>query len=193
MNTSTLLRSDAPDTRGIRSVDLAVWLVIGVSTCLFVLLLTVDVLSRQGGPAAPGALPHQLWFGTACLIAAGQLLRMAKHAARLGQWPRCRALWLAGGASTALFVGCQLWAWQGLQDGQMLTKSSTATGLFYLLTGMHGLHVLGGLIAWAAAAPVGDPSATEASAWRLALCVRYWHFLLVVWLALYAVLAGLTG
>ena len=60
-----------------------------------------------------------------------------------------------------------------------------------MLTAVHGLHVLGGLVAW---------SRTSARAWQgvradrlklaVELCATYWHFLLVVWLVLFAVLAS---
>ncbi|WP_394777396.1 hypothetical protein [Undibacterium sp.] len=58
---------------------------------------------------------------------------------------------------------------------------------------MHGLHVVGGLICWALAARfawrIADASGT---AWRMRLCARYWHFLLLVWVALFAALNWLS-
>ena len=51
---------------------------------------------------------------------------------------------------------------------------------------MHGLHVLGGLGGWCFA--WRDPGVR----WRIALCARYWHFLLLLWLGLYAMLGLLT-
>jgi cytochrome c oxidase subunit 3 len=62
-----------------------------------------------------------------------------------------------------------------------------AASFFYLLTAMHALHVGGGLVAWAQAlrrAPITRE--------RVALLARYWHFLLLVWLLLFAVLGALT-
>ena len=59
----------------------------------------------------------------------------------------------------------------------------------YLITGLHGLHLLGGLVAW---------GRTIAKLWRgfevaqvrlsVELCTAYWHFLLVVWLVLFGLL-----
>ena len=65
-----------------------------------------------------------------------------------------------------------------------------ANAFFYVLTALHGLHLSGGLVAWAR---------TFGRAWRrefnaidlrlsVELCATYWHFLLVVWLVLFAVL-----
>ncbi|TIT12308.1 MAG: cytochrome-c oxidase, partial [Mesorhizobium sp.] len=75
-------------------------------------------------------------------------------------------------------------------DGYLLT-ANPANSFFYLITGMHGLHILGGLVGL---------SRTTAGAWNGArperlrlsveLCAMYWHFLLFVWLAIFALLAG---
>ena len=54
-----------------------------------------------------------------------------------------------------------------------------------MLTALHGLHVLGGLIGWVVAVQRPEP-------WRIALTARYWHFLLAVWGLLFAALGWLT-
>ncbi|MFH1681903.1 MAG: cytochrome c oxidase subunit 3 [Candidatus Eisenbacteria bacterium] len=60
---------------------------------------------------------------------------------------------------------------------------------FYMLTGLHAAHVLGGLIALAvvtARAHRGAYSAADHAG--IELCARYWHFLDIVWIVLFAVL-----
>ncbi len=74
---------------------------------------------------------------------------------------------------------------------QGLTISSSAYGsVFYLATGFHGLHVVGGLIAFLfvlgrsfAARRFGHHEATSAI-----VVSYYWHFVDVVWIALFAVI-----
>ena len=71
----------------------------------------------------------------------------------------------------------------------MPRSTNPANGFFYLITGLHGLHLLGGLVAW---------GRTSDKVWRgfepaqvrlsVELCAVYWHFLLVVWLVLFALL-----
>ncbi len=67
--------------------------------------------------------------------------------------------------------------------------SNPANSFFYLITGLHGLHLAGGLVVWARAATWMGRGGERA---RLFLCVeltaRYWHFLLLVWLALFGLL-----
>lgn len=59
-----------------------------------------------------------------------------------------------------------------------------AGSFFFVLTALHALHVAGGLIAWAWVQRSPQPAA-----WRIALCARYWHFLLLVWIALFGMLS----
>ena len=56
---------------------------------------------------------------------------------------------------------------------------------------MHGLHVLGGLVAWVRATARAWRGADPARA-RLGveLCATYWHYLLAVWVALYALIVS---
>jgi cytochrome c oxidase subunit 3 len=84
-----------------------------------------------------------------------------------------------------------LWGWQALQTAHVVPSGNPAAGFFYMLTALHGLHVAGGLIAWGVTTRSARTDLAGFS-WRVALCARYWHFLLVVWLALFAVLGWLT-
>ena len=88
----------------------------------------------------------------------------------------------------AFFIGGQIFEYASLvQEG--LTLSSNAYGsVFYLATGFHGLHVTGGLIAFllvmirvAKARRFGHSQATTAI-----VVSYYWHFVDVVWIALFS-------
>ena len=57
---------------------------------------------------------------------------------------------------------------------------------------MHGLHILGGLVALGRDDRAGPGAAMAPDRLRLSveLCAIYWHFLLLVWLVLFVLLAG---
>lgn len=179
------------------SLSVAVWLLIGVGTALFSLLGLAYGMRMLEADWTPLALPPQLRLSTALLVLASLALQGAARHARLGLWTDAQARYTAGGACAIAFVACQWWVWRQMQAGQVDVSTSPMASFFYMLTALHGLHVLGGLIAWAtvwpvlAAAPnVAAGRATAAS--RVQLCARYWHFLLLVWLAMYAALNWLT-
>lgn len=198
MNTAAALRWSAPDARA-RALGVGLWVFIGVASTLFALFLAAYVMRMASGDGVTLALPWQLWLSTTLLVAGSVSMQAASAAARRAQWARARSWWLAGGALALAFLGAQGWAWQALQAAGVTIAGNPAGSFFYLLTAMHGLHVLGGLAAWAATARAvaqpavsATPAASADSAQRIALCARYWHFLLAVWAVLFAAMAGLT-
>lgn len=169
------------------------WVFMGVATMLFSMLSLAYVLRLDGVDGYPLALPWQLWFSTALLAAGGVALQRASAAARTSRRSKTHALLLAGGACALAFVGVQLWAWGEMQAARVLLTGNPAGTFFYLLTAMHSLHVAGGLVAWALTVRIIRPNADPAGiAWRIDLCARYWHFLLLAWAALFAMMALLT-
>jgi cytochrome c oxidase subunit 3 len=109
-------------------------------------------------------------------------MQWAQVAAHRGRLDDVRVALLAGGVLAWAFLAGQLWAWQQLGALGYFVATNPANSFFYLITALHGLHLLGGLVAWAK---------TTVKVWRgfdvglsVQLCAVYWHFLLVVWLVL---------
>jgi cytochrome c oxidase subunit 3 len=173
--------------------SVGLWVFMGVASTLFALFLTAYVMRMAEPDWSPIALPWQLVLSTALLAIGGVVLQRAAGAARAAQWPRARGLLVAGGVGAFAFLAVQFWAWQTLVAQSVVLSGNPSASFFYLLTTMHGLHVLGGVLAWAlttyASVHPRDPVRCAA---HIALCARYWHFLLAVWLVLYAAMAWLT-
>lgn len=136
-------------------------------------------------------VPRLLWYNTAVLIVSSGALQWAQAAARRDDSDGVLIGLLAGGVSAIVFLTGQLVAWQQLNAAGYFPATNPANAFFYLITATHGLHLLGGLVALAR---------TTAKAWRgveipqlrlsVELCTMYWHFLLLVWLVLLALLTG---
>lgn len=169
------------------------WVFMGVASALFTLFGLAYVLRLDGVDGYPLALPTQLWLSTGLLAIGGIALQQASMAARAGSRSRSHVLQLVGGLCAFAFLGAQLWAWSEMQAARVTLAGNPAGTFFYLLTAMHGFHVIGGLVAWGQTVwrvwSHADPSI---AAWRVALCARYWHFLLLVWVAMFAMMALLT-
>lgn len=130
-----------------------------------------------------------LWLNTAMLVLSSVAMQWAKIAARRGERDGVTAGLVGGGAFAIAFLGGQLWAWRQLSMLGAFDITKPAIGFFYLITALHGLHLLGGLGAW---------GWTAANVWRgvdvahlrlsVELCAVYWHFLLLVWLVLFGLL-----
>ena len=171
------------------AVSVGLWVFMGVATALFSLFIAAYVMRMDANDWSAIAMPGQLWLSTALLGMGSACLQRACRAAP----DRARALLLAGGACALAFLGVQLWAWQALLAIHVGPAGNPAASFFYVLTALHGLHVAGGLVAWAVTARGFWREVDAArSNWRITLCARYWHFLLALWLLLFAVLGGLT-
>ncbi|HZC81860.1 MAG TPA: cytochrome c oxidase subunit 3, partial [Nitrospiraceae bacterium] len=119
----------------------------------------------------------------------GAAMQWTRAAAQREQLERVRIGLIAAGVFTVSFLAGQLWAWQQLNASGYFVATDPATAFFYLLTALHGLHLLGGMWVW------GRTTArvlrgVEVAKVRLSveLCTVYWHYLLLVWLVLFAVL-----
>jgi cytochrome c oxidase subunit 3 len=138
-------------------------------------------------------VPKLLWFNTGVLITSSIALQWAYMAARRNDMDGVIIGLLAGGASAVIFLVGQFLAWQQLNAAGYFVASNPANSFFYLITAVHGLHLMGGLVA------LGRTTAnvwrsTEVTQVRLSveLCAIYWHFLLLVWLVLLGLLTGWT-
>ena len=133
--------------------------------------------------------PDLLWLNTGVLILSSIALQWARVAANREQIDSVRNGLLAGGFFAFAFMGGQLLAWRQLVDAGYYVHSNPANAFFYLITGLHALHVLGGLVAWSMTT-IKLLRGTEVARLRLSieLCAVYWHFLLVVWVILFGLM-----
>lgn len=160
-----------------------------VITMLF-LLFSVAYKMRMGlADWRALADPSILWINTGFLVLASVAMQWAVSAARKGNGENAKLGMALGGAFALAFLIGQYMAWLQLRAAGFYAVTNPANAFFYLITAMHGLHMLGGLIAW---------SRSTARLWRgnevadvklgVELCATYWHFLLVIWLGLFAML-----
>ncbi|HXF81188.1 MAG TPA: cytochrome c oxidase subunit 3, partial [bacterium] len=116
--------------------------------------------------------------------AAVEWARRTGGPARIG---RLRRGFAAGLILGLAFLGLQWTAWRQLAAMGIFLASNPHSSYFYLLTGLHGLHIAGGLAALASVA--GRPGQGAAAAADPAAV--FWHFLTVLWLYLLAILFAL--
>ena len=136
-------------------------------------------------------VPRLLWFNTAVLILSSVALQGAYIAARRSNLDGVIVGLCAGGASAVTFLIGQLLAWRELSAEGYFLASNPANSFFYLITAVHGLHLMGGLVALGrVTAKVWHGVAVSQLRLSVELCAIYWHFLLLVWLVLLGLLTG---
>jgi cytochrome c oxidase subunit 3 len=176
----------------------ALQIMMAVITALFFLFTIAFLIRAQysdyeslAAPWQPLANPWQLWLNSGILLLASISFHWAVIASRRENINSTRdGLYLAG-FFTLVFLASQLWLWQQLVQLGYYVDSNPANSFFYLFTGLHGLHLIAGLLLWLKA--VRELKRGEALALvnsSISICATYWHFLLVVWLFLFSLIMG---
>jgi cytochrome c oxidase subunit 3 len=171
---------------------IGLWILLAVITSLFGLFISAYYMRMEHahGDWSPLAVPRLLWLNTAMLILSSVGMHWARRAVRRAQTDRMRVGLIAGGVLALAFLAGQLLAWRQLNASGYFMTGNPAIAFFYLLTAVHGLHLLGGLFVWGKTVVRMAQPRVELIDLRLSveLCTVYWHYLLLVWLVLFAVL-----
>ncbi|THK38351.1 cytochrome-c oxidase [Ensifer sp. MPMI2T] len=170
-------------------IGLAVFL--AVVGALFTLFISAYFMRMASSDWSPLPLPRFLWINTGILALSSVTLHWAKlEAERQNDEAARTSLLVAFAAGLAFLVG-QLFAWRALSSAGYLLTSSPANSFFYMLTAMHGLHIVGGLAALGRVTlRTWDAPIDHRSRLAIGLCATYWHFMLAVWLVLFALFSG---
>jgi cytochrome c oxidase subunit III len=190
MEATTFERADgSPPATGLLADPprLGLWLFLGTVTMLFVGFTSAYIARRGSGDWQPLALPGVLWANTAALAASSVTLEAARR--RLRRAREGVVSWLgATGALGLLFVVGQVMAWRTLTASGFLLASNPHNSFFYILTGIHIVHLLGAfawfaVVAWKASRLAYTPGQDG-----LGLFATFWHFLGALWVYLFLLL-----
>jgi cytochrome c oxidase subunit 3 len=129
------------------------------------------------------AVPHWLWLSTALILASSWTLETARawfprrDQARYARWME-----ITLGLGLAFLVS-QILALHELVGQGIYLRHNPHSSLFYVVTGLHGLHLLGGMAALCYLLLRASLRPRQRS--RIAVSALYWHFLSVLWLGLF--------
>jgi cytochrome c oxidase subunit 3 len=188
-------------TKGIPS-QTGVWVAVSAIAMSFA-ALTSALVVRQGSGTdwQRFALPRILYFDTLILIASSYTLELARK-----RFAACTSLTSDDGAQARalrsdglywlnitltlglFFVAGQVLAWQRLASQGLFLATSPSSSFFYLLTAMHGLHLLGGVLGLVYVGYRLRHNARNAQT-SLGTAAVYWHFVDLLWVYLLLVIA----
>ena len=156
-----------------------------ISIFAFFSALVIAYYWRSSHPPFWGAiaLPKTLWLSTAIIMASSVTLETARRVFRKGQWRLASRLLLITACLGAEFLASQITAWRELVDQGVYLAQNPHSSFFYLFTGLHAAHLLGGLVALFVVV-LAKSKRRE----LVDVVGYYWHFLGVLWIALFAIL-----
>lgn len=162
---------------------LGVWIFLGSETLLFAGLFALYAGYRMEQPAAfaAGVAADLGGLGaamTAVLLVSSGVAAAAVRLARAGRRRAAQLALLAVVGLGAAFLGMKLFEYADHLGSGHGPGSSTFFALYFLMTGLHGLHVIGGMLALTVLARRATPIGVELGA-------LYWHMVDVVWIFLW--------
>jgi cytochrome c oxidase subunit 3 len=180
---------DPPSSFPVTKEQLGLWVLLTGIIMLFAGLTSAYIVLR-GVPAWQNIqLPSLLWPNTAVLLLSSVTIELSRRAVRKNRLVSMNR-WLGMSAVLGVvFIAGQLAAWRQLVQSGVYLPSTLQSGFFYILTGLHGLHITGGIIALGFV--MSQALANRLSAVNhqpLRLCATYWHFMDALWVYLFLLL-----
>ncbi len=187
-------------SEGISAVDMdsryriGAWVAIASIAMLFTGLSSAYVVRAASAPDwRPLTMPRVLWLSTFLLLVSSGTVAAARRALRSylhREFVRWLSLTVVLGFA---FLATQLNAWRQLARQGIFLATNPHSSFFYLLTALHGLHLVGGLIAlvfvllYAGGAGANQARVARSRGFTEAATI-YWHFLDGLWIYLFVLL-----
>jgi cytochrome c oxidase subunit III len=183
---------ERPDT-GLANGKLGIWLFLASEVMLFGALFSTYIILRTGADTWPhGEL--SIWLGainTVILISSSVTMVMAWASLKMNDWGKHRLYLFLTFALAGVFLVNKYFEYsEHLHKGEG-PWHSTFLAIYFTLTGLHGIHILGGMIVMAYFIGPGAGlyrKNPEQFTNRIEYTGLYWHFVDLVWIFLFPVL-----
>lgn len=161
-----------------------------VSILMFFMALASAFLVRKGtsGDWVAVHIPPLLWFNTAVLLLSSATLEVARKRLAKEDSAGFKKFWLITTALGVLFLIGQVAAWRQLNGQGIYLATNPASSFFYIFTGAHALHLIGGVAALLYVAGRNFDAAQVTRSVAAEVTSYYWHFMDALWLFLLALL-----
>ena len=137
----------------------------------------------------PFDLPKQIWISTFLILASSATYQIAQNALKKNDQARAKNFLLATTVFGGMFIASQLLAWVQLVQRGVYMESNPYAGFFYILTAVHAIHVIGGIIALGYVLLRNWQSSVDGAELRKRRQISgsigwYWHFMDGLWIVL---------
>jgi cytochrome c oxidase subunit III len=164
---------------------------IGIVSILmfFMALASAFLILRRGSQVwVTIHLPRILWLNTLILLSSSYTLERARLRLALADARGFQKLWSLTTALGFFFVAGQLVAWRQLVAQGVYIASSQAGSFFYIFTGAHAVHLLGGVVALVFVSMRNFEKSQISISVAAEITSYYWHFMDALWVFLLALL-----
>jgi cytochrome c oxidase subunit III len=172
---------------------LSLWILIAAIFMMFAAMMASYISLSSGEQWPPIEVPRLLWLSTGLILASSLTFEAARRSLKAGN-DRVYVRWLFVTLLLGLgFLASQVFAWRQLVSQGLYLATNNHSTFFYLLTGAHALHLLGGILGlnYLLLRTRRRRAGAEAEMRRRAgagVVSVYWHFMDGLWLLLFLLL-----
>ncbi len=165
------------------------WVAMGSIVMMFAGLTSAYIVKKNQSSWLEFSLPIVFWYSTGVILLSSATIQLAAKSFKAREMRRYRTLITITALLGLTFLALQVWGFVNLEQNNIAltgSKSNSAASFLLVITGLHMLHVLGGVIAILiifARAYVGRVK--NYSSLPIEMAATYWHFVDVLWIYLF--------
>lgn len=186
MTEETLITENTKPILTVNKWKFITWLFIITIVMLFASQTSAYLVRRAEGNWTEFDLPNIFWTSSVVLLISSICMHMAYLSAKKDQFTKLKLyISLAFGLGLAFLV-MQYMGWQELQDGGIYLKGNPSGSFMYILTGLHGFHLITGMaVLLYSFIAVYMKKVHSKNLIQIEVCATYWHFLDFLWIYLF--------
>jgi cytochrome c oxidase subunit III len=179
------LQEEVPNILTVNKWRFIVWLFIITIIMLFASQTSAYLVRRAEGNWKEFEIPVIFYISTGVLIISSVFMHLAYKAAKKDNFASLKTFISLCFGFGVLFLVLQYMGWQQLQEQGIYLKGNPAESFYYVLTGLHGFHLISGLCVltysfWAS----HTQRVHSKNLVHMEVSATYWHFLDVLWVYL---------
>ncbi len=174
--------------KGISSPLFALWLAMGSIIMMFGSLTSAYIVRHAAGNWLEFKVPDIFFFSTGVILLSSLVLHISYWAFQNGRAGLYRLALPISLLLGIVFIVLQYQGWLALYDIGVALDGNPSGSFFYVISGIHAAHVLGGIFALTVATMNAfslEYKPSEKRRRRFQLVVHYWHFVDFLWLYLF--------
>lgn len=188
MNTNPQL-AEPTMTRSVNPKVFTMWLFIVSIVMLFAAFTSAYLVRKAEGNWVEFQLPDLFYYSTVVLLASSMTMHAALIAAKKDQFNALRLSISITFVLGLTFLIMQFYGWSQLVAMNVYFVGNPSGSFVYVLSGLHGLHLISGLVVLLVALVAAFRLKINAKALtQIKICSTYWHFLDALWIYLFVFL-----
>ncbi len=189
MMTGTMVKGEINDNLSMNPKKFLLWLGMVSIIMMFAAFTSAYLVRRAEGNWLEFNVPVIFTYSTILLVISSFSMQLAYWAAKKDRFLLLRTAISFTFVLGIVFLIMQFLGWRELTKSNVFLVGNPSGSFFYILSGLHGLHIISALIVLIFALTAAFNLKIHAKSLnQIEMCVTYWHFLDLLWLYLFVFL-----